>query len=306
MEVIDTISQLKRRPRSEEALAMLRKVASLVKPIMKKEGLRVKTLCEFYPKDSRLLGLNVNHGVKVCLRLRPPGNEGTFYPMEFVLGTMLHELAHNRHGPHDRKFYEYMDSLKAQFESLMLSGYTGEGFQSEGKVLGTRPGSRPGQVPLSVARERAVKAAERRKVLYSGSGQKLGTIDGSNGSGVKAKEKKPLSVLVREAAERRQRDAKWCASGRIELDLDDSDLGVSGDQSRDHSRDQSRDQSRDRSVNRDQSTDQSRDQSRDQSDGGSESSVNGPSPITIVIDDPGPIEPSTPVAPKETLFVEID
>lgn len=48
---------LKHLPREAEALHILRKVASCVKPIMRKRGWRVGTLCEFYPDMPNLLGL---------------------------------------------------------------------------------------------------------------------------------------------------------------------------------------------------------------------------------------------------------
>lgn len=79
------------KPRAQEALQTLRKVASLVKPIMRQRGWRVGTLTEFFPPEKNLLGLNWNRGQKICLRLRYPGDETQFLPMEEVVDTMLHE-----------------------------------------------------------------------------------------------------------------------------------------------------------------------------------------------------------------------
>lgn len=81
----------KRRPREAEALLMLRKIASLVKPIMRRRSWRVGALCEFFPRERNLLGLNINGGQKICLRLRYHTDERQFLPMEHVLDTMLHE-----------------------------------------------------------------------------------------------------------------------------------------------------------------------------------------------------------------------
>jgi hypothetical protein len=81
----------KQRPREAEALTLLRKVASLVKPIMRQRSWRVGTLCEFYPAERNLLGLNINKGEKICLRLRYPSDERQFLPIEQVVDTMLHE-----------------------------------------------------------------------------------------------------------------------------------------------------------------------------------------------------------------------
>ena len=81
----------KHRPREREALEALRKIASLVKPIMRQRGWRVGVLTEFYPQETNLLGLNVNQGQRICLRLRYPGDERQFLPLEQVTDTMLHE-----------------------------------------------------------------------------------------------------------------------------------------------------------------------------------------------------------------------
>ena len=81
----------KNRPREAEALEALRKVASQVKPIMRQRGWKVGVLTEFYPQETNLLGLNVNKGQRICLRLRHPGDERQFLPLEQVTDTMLHE-----------------------------------------------------------------------------------------------------------------------------------------------------------------------------------------------------------------------
>ena len=48
---------LKHLPREAEALHTLRKVASVVKPIMRKRAWKVNTLCEFLPPEANLLGI---------------------------------------------------------------------------------------------------------------------------------------------------------------------------------------------------------------------------------------------------------
>lgn len=79
------------RSRESEALTMLKKIASLVKPIMRRRTWKVGTLSEFYPHQQNLLGLNINRGQKICLRLRYPYDERQFLPLEQVVDTMLHE-----------------------------------------------------------------------------------------------------------------------------------------------------------------------------------------------------------------------
>lgn len=44
-------------PRANEALHTLRKIASLVKPIMRARGWKVGELAEFYPNQANLLGM---------------------------------------------------------------------------------------------------------------------------------------------------------------------------------------------------------------------------------------------------------
>ncbi|KKY16100.1 putative zinc [Phaeomoniella chlamydospora] len=187
------------RPRQAEALQILRKIASLVKPIMRQRNWYVGTLCEFYPPETNLLGLNINRGQKICLRLRYPGDQNQFLPVEQVTDTMLHELCHNVHGPHNEQFHALWNQLRDEHESLIRKGYTGEGFLSEGKRLG---GSR---IPMHEARRRAREAAERRKVLTAGSGQKLGGRAVLRGTDIRQ--------VIADAAQRRITIERGCASG---------------------------------------------------------------------------------------------
>lgn len=200
-EFIKSITSLKRRARSDQALDLLHKISALVKPIMKNHGLKVGTLCEFYPKNKSLLGLNVNHGVKICLRLRFPSNENDFLPFESILGTALHELSHNKFGPHDAKFYKYLDELTKEMELLMAQGYTGDGFFSKGNTLGGR------NLSLAEARKKSADILEHRATLSAGSGQKLGGSSKPKGQSIKD--------LIRQAAERRAADATSCGNSRL-------------------------------------------------------------------------------------------
>jgi hypothetical protein len=58
-------------------------------------------------------GLNIGgggggtHEIRICLRRH--GREREFFAFEHVLGTMLHEITHNHHGPHDAAFYKLLD-----------------------------------------------------------------------------------------------------------------------------------------------------------------------------------------------------
>lgn len=77
---------------------------------MRKRGWKVQHLCEFYPNNPNLLGkketniaferlyahaqcigLNINHGFKINIRLRPHYDDTVFLDYNDLLGTMLHE-----------------------------------------------------------------------------------------------------------------------------------------------------------------------------------------------------------------------
>ncbi|RYP08694.1 hypothetical protein DL764_001714 [Monosporascus ibericus] len=191
-------SHLAKFPRAKDALHALKKVASLVKPIMRARGWKVGQLTEFYPDQQSLLGLNVGAGKKICLRLRHAGDRNQFLPIEQVTDTMLHELAHNVHGPHDSKFHALWNQLRDEHESLAMKGYTGEGFLSEGHRLGGR------KVPMDEARRVARVAAEKRRTLGAGSGQRLGGAPIRPGQDVRR-------VIV-DAIERRNKTLQGCAN----------------------------------------------------------------------------------------------
>ncbi|OJJ47927.1 hypothetical protein ASPZODRAFT_131537 [Penicilliopsis zonata CBS 506.65] len=189
----------KRRPRESEALLILRKVASLVKPIMRQRCWRVGTLAEFYPRERNLLGININAGQKICLRLRYPSDETQFLPVEQVVDTMLHELCHIVHGPHNQQFHALWNQLRDEHEELVMKGYTGEGFLSHGRRLGGQ------KMPLDEARRRARAAAEQRRVLSAGSGRKLGGAPVQRGTDIRR--------VIADAAQRRIEVTRGCASG---------------------------------------------------------------------------------------------
>lgn len=196
--LVEEYEHEKFRPREAEALMTLRKVASLVKPIMRQRGWRVGILTEFFPSEHNLLGLNWNKGQKICLRLRHAGDERQFIPIENVVDTMLHELCHIVHGPHNEAFHNLWNQLRDEHENLVRKGYTGEGFLSTGHRLG---GAR---MPMHEARRQARAAAERRRTLTAGSGQKLG--------GAPVRRGQDMRRVIADAASRRLTVTRGCAS----------------------------------------------------------------------------------------------
>lgn len=195
-----------KKPGEEEAKKILERIAKQVQPIMRKHNWRVKLLSEFCPNNPSLLGLNVGGGVQVKLRLRRPNRDWDFFPFDQILDTMLHELCHNAHGPHNASFYKLWDDLRKECEELMAKGIigTGEGFDLPGRRLGGF--SR--QPPPSSLRATALAAAEKRSrmgsLLPSGP-KRLG------GDSTIMVALSPIQAAAM-AAERRLQDDLWCGS----------------------------------------------------------------------------------------------
>ncbi|TVY18388.1 DNA-dependent metalloprotease WSS1 [Lachnellula arida] len=209
--LVSEYSHLKKFSRGDEALQKLKKIASLVKPIMRARNWRVGVLTEFYPDTQNLLGLNVNKGQQILLRLRYPGDKNQFIPHEQVVDTMLHELSHNEIGPHNKAFHALWDQLRKEYEALISKGYTGEGFLSDGHKLGGA-----GRIPMTEARRVARAAAERRRTLTAGSGQKLGGRPVLAGTDIR-------KVIV-DAIERRSTVLKGCGSGEARDEKEIKDI----------------------------------------------------------------------------------
>ncbi|KAG0360428.1 hypothetical protein BG005_010796 [Podila minutissima] len=208
--------------------------AGMVKPLMKARNWKIGTLAEFY--RSGLLGMNTNRGVKIELCLRYHNNENEFLPWEEILGTMLHELAHNIRGPHDEQFYKALNDLNNEYDKIVASGYTGEGFDSNGQRLGTKNGlsgrfgagnmvagggGNGGALVSGGAKAAAALAAEKRRqineMMLPAGGRRLGG-GGPGHGGFSNPDKKfweqwhTAGELAVMAAERRAKDQIWCGS----------------------------------------------------------------------------------------------
>ncbi|KAI0383575.1 WLM-domain-containing protein [Hypomontagnella monticulosa] len=180
--LILSYSHLAHFPREKEALHMLKKIASFVKPIMRARKWRVGELVEFFPEDMTLLGMNTNRGEQICLRLRHPRDSNRFLQLEEVIDTMLHELAHNVHGPHDEKFHALWNQLRDEHDRLLIKGFSGEGFLTKGQQVG---GKRiPKDEARRLARARAAAAA-KSPTFTTGSGQRLGGAGPQRGQDIR-------------------------------------------------------------------------------------------------------------------------
>ncbi len=187
---------------------MLRKVASMVKPIMRKRNWKVQILAEFLPPEQNLLGLNINRGYKICIRLRYHNNPDLFLPIEQVIDTMLHELSHNVWGEHDSNFHRLWDELRDEQETLIRKGYTGEGFLTEGKRLGGGRAPPPPHEMRRLARASAEKRQAQNK-LSRGSGQRLGGTPLHTSGG-------DVRKVIADQITRRNKIDKGCGSNRLD------------------------------------------------------------------------------------------
>ncbi|GAB7366636.1 hypothetical protein MBLNU230_g8619t1 [Neophaeotheca triangularis] len=91
-----------------------------IKAAMRKHQFSVGLLTEMDPvmhttHESKTLGLNRNRGEVIELRLRTDGGDG-YRDYKVIRKTLCHELAHNVHGEHDRKFWDLMKVIETEVE----------------------------------------------------------------------------------------------------------------------------------------------------------------------------------------------
>jgi hypothetical protein len=124
--------------------------------------------------------------------------------MEQVTDTLLHELSHIIFGPHNADFNNLWNELRDEHQSLLMKGYSGEGFLSQGKKLGGK------RMPLDEMRRQARIAAEKRKSTTNANagGHRLG--GSSTGRGV------DMRRVIADAASRRTSITEGCASNSSE------------------------------------------------------------------------------------------
>lgn len=171
-----------------------------------------------------MAGLNYNRGQRICLRLRFSGDTTLFMRLEMVMDTMLHELCHNVHGPHNDAFHALWETLRDEHLTLSLSGYSGASFLSEGRRLGgggvaaTVPARERGRMPSSSSSR--------------GSGVGVVAVAGRRLGGGTRPALPPTPEMRRaaaaEAAERRKRALEGCGANT----LDQTQIRDMGEQAR--------------------------------------------------------------------------
>ncbi|KAG0656766.1 hypothetical protein C6P46_006972 [Rhodotorula mucilaginosa] len=193
---VGRISVLQNMENPQKAEELLTEIHSLVKPIMKKHGWYLPELCEFFPKNERLLGVNWNGGDKICIRLRPSHDKYSFLDIEeSLIPTMLHELTHNHRAPHDDEFFRFLEVLTDEFHTYRKQRFLA--WSGVGQRVGA--GLRPGSVNVREARVKHQQEVARQQKLL-GRGGRLG------GSGPAM----PSPAAIAEAVERRLRATKGC------------------------------------------------------------------------------------------------
>lgn len=211
---IARIAALKKYTDNDTASSLLHQAVKLVAPIIHKHNFKVGTLCEMFPKNPNLLGLNLNRGQKILIRLRYHYNSCEFYPIGDIVGTLLHELTHNLYGKHDQKFYKFMDELREQFDLVQMGN-----FETNYRFEEQRLGSLNGNLNYESVRDKRIKAVTR--ATFKWESRKLGSI-GDRISKL-SRNRLLLRELVVRAAERRLNDSKWCAEEESNHDIEPSD-----------------------------------------------------------------------------------
>ncbi|KAI0730631.1 WLM-domain-containing protein [Earliella scabrosa] len=137
------IEPLPHLPNPSSARDLLTKLANdpAIRHVMRKHQFAVGVLTELAPHEQpHLLGLNVNAGQAIKLRLRTDRYDG-FRTYKEVRRVLCHELTHNVWGDHDNNFKELNSTLNkevAEFERAQAAGthhLTSPGFDSPHSAL---------------------------------------------------------------------------------------------------------------------------------------------------------------------------
>ena len=233
---------VKKLPDADKALEMLHEVKRHADALLKARGWRVKRLyeiccCTSGGRNTGVGGFCVPAGdgqtsLRIALRLRAPKSH-ELYPFDHNMRVMLHEMAHIVHGNHSAQFYQQMDELSKQYETLLAKGQVLD--EKNMPIVGGRKAdtSQHNAASMREARLQGLAAAERRaqqgRVL--GGGGRLGGGERLGGGGPGGAGGRSAGEMAALAAEQRQR--KWDADHGLEaaeleavrasIDLDDTD-----------------------------------------------------------------------------------
>lgn len=171
-----------------EAAGLLRRVVAVMNKVLPQKGWAVMRVSEFYPaaaprsgpsagggrgrrpprappaptthSGSVLLGLNINRGEHIKLRLRPPHDQLALLPFEEVMCTAAHEMVHNAIGPHNEAFFELYRHIVQLCEDVL---------SADAAAAGAATSSSTASSIASVPRDAVV--------AFQGAGRRLGGRD---------------------------------------------------------------------------------------------------------------------------------
>ena len=105
---------------SDDATAqrLLQQAVKLGNVLLKRHRWTVVRVSEFWPRNKSLLGLNVNMGEHIKVRMRYPDNKNRFYAFEEIMCTLIHEIVHCTIGPHNQEFWKRYYELVAEAEVI--------------------------------------------------------------------------------------------------------------------------------------------------------------------------------------------
>lgn len=189
------------------AIHLLHRAAAEAAFLLPQRGWTVGHLSEFYPPTANLLGINVNRGAAIRVRLRSPTAPSSFLDYDSVLSTLLHEFAHIAVGPHDVRFYTVLGELKAAVEGARIRA---AGMASVGVYLPTE--GRPAEAAAAAAaKSRAAAAASGGGVRLGGRPRRVGAAR-AGGTGGLFRLCLPAEMAAA-AALRRAADDVTCGTG---------------------------------------------------------------------------------------------
>jgi DNA-dependent metalloprotease WSS1 len=136
---------------------------------------------------SLCLSLCLYLSVSLCLSLSLSlHSQSEFLPIDYIIGTLIHEITHNTIGPHSAQFYQLMEALTQEVEQDLVSGFDSSGqlkfaaFSGIPRRLGAAVSRSCGQsTPFDSKRLRSLQVEAALKRHHNterakGSGQVLG------------------------------------------------------------------------------------------------------------------------------------
>ncbi|SPO03505.1 related to WSS1 Protein involved in sister chromatid separation and segregation [Cephalotrichum gorgonifer] len=194
-------------PRPERSLEFLNRLKNDpgIRHAMAKHRFAVGLLTEMEPLSntqvthegtSRLLGLNRNQGEVIELRLRTDAHDG-YRDYRTVRKTLCHELAHNVHGPHDRKFWDLCRQIERDVDAADWSakGHTLDGGTAAGgygRALADSDGEDDahdeggwtgGSYVLGGSRAAGAEGLSRREIMRKAAEERQRALDKERGEG---------------------------------------------------------------------------------------------------------------------------